>query len=333
MLDATGYQLFGRMLTGSRKIVVTTHMNPDGDAIGSEIGLARYLAATGHEVRVVNEERTSRNLVYLERSGPAIEVFDPVAHGEALAAADLVILVDNSAPDRLGSMENAILSVADKVLCIDHHPTQGTPWAHNILDGQASATAAMIYDLTTGAGYRPDIPAAEALYAGLSTDTGFFRFNSTRAHAHEIAAELIRAGVEPAKCFREVYEKNSPAWTRLLGRALAGLRLDAGGGIVSVRITRAEEIECGADGADTSEMATSLLAIEGVRIALLFRELPGGRVKVSLRSKEDLDVYRLALDFGGGGHRNASGIVTDGQLDTVAETVIGRAAGLLVARK
>jgi phosphoesterase RecJ-like protein len=230
-------------------------------------------------------------------------------------------------------MEKAILSVAGKVLCIDHHPTQGTPWAHNILDVQASATAAMIYDLTTGAGYRPDLPAAEALYAGLSTDTGFFRFNSTRVRAHEIAAELIRAGVEPAKCFREVYEKNSPAWTRLLGRALAGLRLDAGGGIVSVRITRAEEIECGADGADTSEMATSLLAIEGVRIALLFRELPGGRVKVSLRSKGDLDVYRLALEFGGGGHRNASGIVTDGRLDTVAETVIGRAAGLLAARE
>jgi phosphoesterase RecJ-like protein len=91
------------------------------------------------------------------------------------------------------------------------------------------------------------------------------------------------------------------------------------------------ESECDAEGADTSEMTTPLLAIEGVRIALLFRELPEGRVKVSLRSKGDLDVYRLAAEFGGGGHRNASGIVADGRLDEMAETVIAGAAGLLAA--
>jgi len=306
-------------------------MNPDGDAIGSEIGLARFLAAAGRDVRIVNQEATPRNLAYLEERGPTIEVYESSQHDAAFAAADLVILLDNSAPDRLGRMESVVRSVASKVLCIDHHPTQRTIWSSEILDETSGATAAMVYELATAAGYRLDAASAEALYAGLATDTGFFRFNSARSRVHEIAALLLSAGVEPARCFREVYERNSPAWTRLLGRALADLRLDAGGRVVSVRITSAMESECGAEGADTSEMTTPLLAIEGVRIVLLFRELPEGRIKVSLRSKGEIDVYKLAAEFGGGGHRNASGIVTEGRLDDIAETIIARAAGLLSA--
>jgi bifunctional oligoribonuclease and PAP phosphatase NrnA len=331
MLSAEQCELFLRLIGSGRRLVLTTHMNPDGDAIGSEVGLARLLVSAGHEVRIVNQEPTPRNLAFLERLGPAIEAYVPEEHDSVLRAADLLLLLDNSAPDRLGRMERVICSLASKVLCIDHHPTTGTLWAHNVLDVEASATAAMVYELSAAAGYPLNQGTAEALYAGLSTDTGFFRFNSTRARAHEIAADLLKAGVEPARSFQEVYEKNSPAWTRLMGRALADLRLDAGGAVVSVRITRAMEGEYGAAGADTSEMTTPLLAIDGVRIALLFRELPEGRIKVSLRSKGDLDVYRLAVEFGGGGHRNASGIVTAGRLDEIAETVISRAAGLLAA--
>ncbi len=333
MLDSGRHELFRRLLERNRRLVLTTHMNPDGDAIGSEIGLGRFLIATGRDVRVVNQEPTPRNFAYLEERGPAIDVYEPREHDGMLRDVDLLVLLDNSAPDRLGRMEPIVRSIASRVLCIDHHPAQGTIWAHEILDETASATAAMVYELIVAAGSPLDSATAEALYAGLSTDTGFFRFNSTRARAHEIAAELLRAGVEPARCFREVYERNSPSWTRLLGRALADLRLDAGGRIVSVRIPRAVELECGADGVDTSEMTTPLLAIDGVQVALLFRELHDGRIKVSLRSKGNIDVYRLASEFGGGGHRNASGIVTAGRMDEIAEKVIARAADILSASR
>ena len=333
MLDSGRHELFRRLVEKSRRLVLTTHMNPDGDAIGSEIGLGRFLAAAGREVKIVNQEATPRNLTYLEEFGPPVEVYHPRDHDAELAAADLVVLLDNSAPDRLGRMEPVVRSLASKVLCIDHHPAQGTIWAHEILDETASATAAMVYELIVAAGHALDTGTAEALYAGLATDTGFFRFNSTRARAHEIAAALLHVGIEPARCFREVFERNSPAWTRLLGRALASLHLDAGGRIVSVRVPRAVELECGAEGADTSEMTTPLLAIDGVQVALLFRELQDGRIKVSLRSKGNIDVYRLASEFGGGGHRNASGIVTDGRLDEIAEKVIARAADLLSASR
>jgi phosphoesterase RecJ-like protein len=172
--------------------------------------------------------------------------------------------------------------------------------------------------------------AAQALYAGLATDTGFFRFGSATARTYAIAAELLDLGAQPPLCYQEIYERNPPAHTRLLGHALSDLRLEAGGAVASIRITRDVVERCGAEDVDTSEMTTVLLATHGVRVALLFREMDAGRVKVSLRSKDELDVHRLASRFGGGGHRNASGIVMSGRLQSVEEEVI-RAAAELVA--
>jgi phosphoesterase RecJ-like protein len=328
MIGPDEHALFARTIAGGKRFALTTHVNPDGDALGSEIGIARYLRSLGKELRIVNQDRTPDNLRFLEGDGLTVEVFDPAVHEAVLKDADHVLLLDNSAPDRLGRMEGAVRAAADRVLCIDHHPTRGTPWAFNILDEEASATAAIVHDLVRGQGYALDRRAAEALYVGLATDTGFFRFNSTRPEAHEVAAQLIRAGADPARCFQEVYERNSPAYTLLLGRALTGLSLTAGGAVASCRITKSDIEACSAAGVDTSEMTTPLLAIGGVRIAVLFREMDGGRVKVSLRSKGELDVHGLAAEFGGGGHRNASGIVMSGKLDEVADTVTARAEAL-----
>lgn len=327
MIDEAAKRRFRELLAASRRVVLATHVNPDGDAIGSEIGVARYLLQSGsREVRIINHDETPETLRFLDTSPHRIEVYDPGAHDVAFEQADLVILVDNSAPDRLGRMEPVMLRWAPRTLCIDHHPTRGTPWAHNILDEGSCATAEIVHELLRGGGWRPDRATAEALYVGIATDTGVFRFNSTTPRAHEIAAEMLRAGVEPARCYQEIYERNSPAFTRLLGRALSGLRLDAQGAIASVRITSEMLEACSADGIDTSEMTTSLLAMDGVRVALLFRELPDQRIKVSLRSKGELDVHRLASGFGGGGHKNASGIVIEGDLDDVTERIIAEAA-------
>jgi phosphoesterase RecJ-like protein len=231
----------------------------------------------------------------------------------------------------LGSMERIVREVSDRVLCIDHHPSRDAPWRYTILDVEASATTAMIYELTRECGWTPDRSAAEALYLGLATDTGFFRFNSTNARSHRVAADLIDLGVEPASTYRAVYERNSVEFTRLLGHALSDLRIAAGGSLASVAITGSTIASLGADGVDTAEITTFLLAIDGVRIVALYRELRDGRVKVSLRSKGDLDVHRLAGEFGGGGHRNASGIVLDGPLERVVELVNDRATRLVAA--
>jgi phosphoesterase RecJ-like protein len=319
---------FGALLERARLFVLVTHVNPDGDAIGSEVSLARALRGIGGEVRIVNQDAAPETLRWLEDEGPGSEAYDPGRHDGLLDAADAIVLLDNSAPDRLGRMESPVRARATKTFCIDHHPTRGTPWAETIIDDSACATAAIVFELLEGRGLRVDPQTAEALYAGLATDTGFFRFNSTSSRAFRIAAKLLDAGADPTRSFREVYERNSPAYTRLLGRALSGLTLEAGGVVGVIGVTRRLVEESGAEDVDTSEVTTPVLAVDGVRIAVFFRELADGRVKVSLRSKGALDVQKLASEFGGGGHRNASGIVMPGPYQDVVARVTARAAAL-----
>lgn len=324
--------LFRELYERAERIVLVTHIQPDGDALGSEYSLASFLRDKGKRPRIINHDRVSGILGFIDDGRFEFELYEPQVHDAVLREADLIILVDNSAPDRLGRMEATITECAERVLCIDHHPARDGRWKHNILDVGSCATTAMIYDLTTACDWRPDILAAQAMFVGLATDTGFFRFKSTNARAHRIAAHLLDIGVEPANIYRAVYERNSEAFTRLLGHALAGLRFDAGGAVASVKITRQLIEALQADDVDTSEITTSLLAMDGVQVALLFRELSDDRIKVSLRSKGDLDVHSLASEFGGGGHRNASGLVVEGRLDQVVHIVNERAANLLIAK-
>ncbi len=332
MIGEPERSVFDGVVTAGKRYVLVTHLNPDGDAIGSEVGLGAFLEHLGCPYRIVNQDATPESLRFLEAGGPASETYDPSRHDPVLDAADVIVLLDNSAPDRLGRLEPAVLARAGKTLCIDHHPTRGTPWRWNVIVERASATGAMVHELVRARGFRHDVRSATALYAALATDTGFFRFNSATPEAHRIAAELLEAGAESARCYAEVYERNAPAYTRLLGNALASLRLDHDGAVASIRVTRAMTEACGADGIDTSELTTPVLATDGVRIAILFRELGDGRTKVSLRSKGELNVHALAAEFGGGGHRNASGIVLDDALEPVAARVIARAGDLLEGR-
>jgi phosphoesterase RecJ-like protein len=328
MISSEAHELFRELCDGAQNIVVTTHMNPDGDGIGSQIGLARYLASRGKNVRLVNQDPTPELLQFLESEDHTVETYDPGTHDELLRSSDLVLLVDNSAPDRLGAMEPIMVQIAAHTLCIDHHPSRETPWSQLILKEGACATTAIVYELVHKAGWVPDGPAAEALYVGLATDTGFFRFNSTDENAYRIAAELVRSGVDPSKVYQAIYERNSVAYTRLLGQALTGVQVDKGS-VASVVITRKMIEALDAFDVDLSEITTPLLAMDGINVALLFRELPDGRIKVSLRSKGRLDVHQLASEFGGGGHRNASGIVMDRALDDVVRKVIARAVAMV----
>ena len=333
MISAASIEKFHRLLEGAGRILVTTHINPDGDAIGSQAYLVKFLRSRGKQVRIVNNDPTPETLRFVEDPELRAEQYEPALHDDLLREADLLILVDNSAPDRLGRMEGVMVEAADKTLCVDHHPSRAAPWAHAINDIESCATTAVIYDLTRNSGWQPDLHSAQALYVGLVTDTGFFRFNSTNAHAHVIAAELLSMGIRPDRIYRRIYERNSPEFTRLLGHALTGLRLDAGGAVASVTITRQLMDRLDAANEDTTEITTAMLALDGVLVVGLCRELPDGRIKVSLRSKGELDVHRLALEYGGGGHKNASGIVMSGALEDVVEIVTTKAAALVAANR
>jgi phosphoesterase RecJ-like protein len=309
------------LLDAARTAVLATHITPDGDGIGAEICLHSYLVARGIETRILNTEPTPLRYRFLDERN-AVEVFDPKRHDAFLRQADLFFMLDNSAPSRLGPLEEATRATRAITLCIDHHNLVDPFWKVNLVDPQASATGEMVYRIVEALGGKPDFTAAQAAYVSLVTDTGYFRFGKTAPRSHRLAADLLAAGVSPPRVYEEVYERGSAALVRLGGLALAGLKLEEDGRLAWIRMTHDEVVRCGAGGEDTSDIVNELLTIDRVRLAVLFKEIDGSRVKLSFRSKGALDVNRVAQSFGGGGHTNASGAVVAGRLDEVVPRVL-----------
>jgi phosphoesterase RecJ-like protein len=180
----------------------------------------------------------------------------------------------------------------------------------------------VVFGLQRATGVPLSAAAARALYAGLVGDTGRFRFGNTGPAAFAMAAALVEAGASPADLFAATEERVSGPYLKLLGRTLGGAELIAGGRLVVLTVPRAVIVELGAADEDTSEIVNEALRLGACRVAALFREQEDGRTKVSLRSKGPIDVNRLARQHGGGGHRNASGIVIPGGLDEVRRRLL-----------
>jgi bifunctional oligoribonuclease and PAP phosphatase NrnA len=316
------------LLESSRTAALTTHVNPDGDGIGAEICLHGHLRGLGIEARIINTEPLPLRYRFLDPSGD-VEVFEAAAHDGFLRRADLIFMLDNSSVSRLGPLETAVRGSRATTICIDHHNVIEPFWKINIIDDEACATGELVFQIIKALGGRIDLREAQAAYVSLVTDTGYFRFSKTSPRCHQAAAEMLAAGVQPPLVYQQVYERSSPALVRLGGAALAGLKQDEGGQLAWVTLTLDQVLGCDAEKEDTSEVVNELLTIEGVRVAVLLKELPGGRTKISFRSKGDLDVNRLAAGFGGGGHRNAAGAVVEGTIAAILDRVLAPCRELL----
>jgi phosphoesterase RecJ-like protein len=309
------------LLDAARTAALTTHVSPDGDGIGAEICLHSYLVSRGIEARILNTEPLPPRYRFLDARG-AVEAFDPSRHDAFVRSADLIFMLDNSAVSRLGPLEEATRGSRATTICIDHHNVVEPFWNVNIVDPESSATGELVFQIIKALGGVPDLTAAQAAYVSLVTDTGYFRFNKTSPRAHLAAAEMIERGVSPPHVYEQVFERASAALVRLGGVALAGLRLEEEGRLAWITLSHRQVVECGAEQEDTSDIVNGLLTIDGVRIAALLKELPGGRVKLSFRSKGSLDVNRVAQGFGGGGHTNAAGAVVPGRVSELIEPVL-----------
>ncbi len=316
------------LLRAARTAALCTHITPDGDGIGAEICLQRYLASRGIDARILNTEPLPERYRFLDGDGEVL-VFDETEHGRFVRDADLIFMLDNSAVTRLGTLEEAIRSSRATTVCIDHHNVLEPFWAINIIDEDACATGELIFQIIKALGGQPDRVAAQAAYVSMVTDTGYFRFSKTSPRCHEAAAEMLAAGVSPPRVYQEVFERHSEALVRLTGVALADLRREEDGALAWITLTSEQVRACGAEMEDTSDVVNELLMIDGVRLAVLFKELEGGRVKLSFRSKGGLDVNRLAAGFGGGGHTNASGTVIESTLEDAIRTILPACRRLL----
>jgi phosphoesterase RecJ-like protein len=282
------------------RFVLTSHARPDGDAIGSALACCQVLRAMGKQADVVLHDGVPRIYRALPFADQVLQANRVVGNYEAA----IILECDSIHRTRLEGLEDRYL------ISIDHH-VSGRPFAHvNWIDPHAVATGEMVFRLAREAGtpFSPEI--ATCLYTALMTDTGSFMFQGTNERTFALARELVLAGADPSHCARSIYFAHSVAKMRLLGEALRNLNID--GRIGWTWVTQEQMERCGAKEEDCEGLVNYVLSIGEIEAAAFFRELPGGRFRVSLRSKGKLDVARVAEGFGGGGHECASGCSVDG---------------------
>lgn len=319
-------------LQAHHRILLTTHENPDGDGTGAMVGLAHYLRALGKEVRIVACPGIPAFLAFMDPEGWVEPLDLEGRHRDIAAWPDLWMVVDASEPHRLGPLLPAFQATPAARACLDHHLKDAPAgFDAEFTDPTASASAELVYDLAVQDPAAPLPPAmAQALYAGVVEDTGHFRFSNTTPKVHRMAAHLIEQGVQPDRIYRTLYHQARPQQLRLTGHALTAMRLLDEGRYARISLSTADLATCGAGHDDLEGLVNRPLEIRGVEVSCLLHELPDGRIKASLRSREAVNVNEVCRRFGGGGHRLASGAKLDGPLskaeNDMDEAVLARIA-------
>lgn len=311
-----------RALEPAKKVVLTTHVNADGDGTGCEVALASWLRATGKEVWIINPTTFPPSFHFLLEGVeiPVIDVADPAAAAVA-AEADLAIVVDTGEVRRIGRVEPLIRALPRAV--IDHHPVGGDPISGvSFRDSDACAAGELVYDLIMAGGGPLTPEAARALYVAILTDTGSFRHSNTSARCLRLAADLVEQGVDPETMYSRVYGEIPLRRLHLLGHALNELGIDGSGTVAWISVPEEIFKELGGNAEDLEGLVDYPRALQGVEVGLLFRTLRDGATKISFRSNGAVDVNRVAGRFGGGGHVRASGAVVGRPLEEVRAEVI-----------
>lgn len=308
----------------SPRILITGHERPDGDCIGSEVGLCSTLRAAGFNASIVNADPVPTRYEFLNVDG-MIRVGSPDETFEA----DLLFVLDATDLRRLGKLKRENFKVAD-VIDIDHHLDNPNFGKINWVETHASSTGELIFRLAKAAGWKIPPIGLKALYAAVVTDTGQFSYSNTSARVLNIAAEMIEQGVSPEEMWKRIYLNKSAAELALESRARASMELRAGGQICSIGLRYSDFTETGTNSQHTEEFAGIPRSVEGVKLALFMYEIDEGRAtKVSVRTMHGADANKLARVFGGGGHRQAAGCTLPFKLDEAKAKVFAEAEKLL----
>ena len=327
----TAAHAFAAALKPGQRICITTHVNPDGDGLGSEVGMVHLLRALGADPVITNPTPTPGRYGFMLADLPGVDrTADAV---KEIRRADMVLVLDIADLSRLGMLHDAVRDRGVPVACIDHHISSGTlPDGPRYVDPTASATGELVVELAEANGWRIAPTAARALYVAIMTDTGGFRFSNTKPRVLRVAADLLECGVDPEEIYLQVYANAPEGRHRLLAEALDTMVVEKGTGLAWITVPPGsmERWQVSAD--DLDGVVEFPRSIEGVQMALMFRELNHGRVKVSLRSVGEVDVADFARQFGGGGHAKASGLSLEGNIADVQATVLAAAREYLHGR-
>lgn len=322
MLD---FHKLKKLVESNNKFLLTTHVNPDADAIGSELAFYNILKKLKKEVRIINYSETPYYLQFLDDE-KIIEKFNKEIHKNIFNETDVIVCLDLNQANRIVKMEPFLRQSTKLKICIDHHQNAENFVDHQFIDTQAAATAHIIYDFIVSTSIvELDEKIALQIYAGLMTDTGSFRFERTTPDIHRIAAHLLEYSINPFYVYDVIYNSGKFGKIKLLGEAINSLqRFGENKELVVMTLMRNSFDTNEVDESDTDGFVNLCMSIEGVKIGLKFLELTDG-FKVSLRSKGEIPVHNLAAEFGGGGHKNAAGIrIRNGSLTANKEKIISR---------
>lgn len=292
------------------KFAVLSHYRPDGDAIGSSLAVGLALQKLGKTVRILNEDPVPKTLKFLPGSELIEQPNEPID-------AEIIIAVDCANKERLGAKSIAAVSgEGRKWVNIDHHRSNEGYGDFHYIDSVSPATGQILYDFLSSQHLPLDRPIGDNLYVAISTDTGSFQYESVTAHTYEIGAKLMQLGVNVSQLARDTYENFPLRRVELLRGLLNVMKITHDGRVASWALRQSLAKEVGIEPEDSEGLIDTLRAIEGVIVAVYFEEMSDGKIRMSLRSKDNrVDVGKIAAQFGGGGHALAAGIRMSGPIE------------------
>jgi phosphoesterase RecJ-like protein len=306
-----------------QRFLLTTHVRPDCDALGSCLGMAGVLEKLGKKVRIVNGQATPPNLKFIDPS-QRIEGLGVNVQPSELLASDFEVLMvlDTSAWAQLGSMAEIVRGTRAKKIVLDHHQSSDDLGAEDFRDTHAEATGRLVVEAAEQLGVAITAELARPLFCALATDTGWFRFASITGDTYRFAARLVDAGAKPSELYHDLYETNTLARTKLIGRILSRVESDLDGKIVYTAAMLEDFHATGALPTDTEDVINLTLAVGTAKVAMIMVEQKSGEFKVSFRSRCSVDCSKLAERFGGGGHKAAAGAHVQGPFDVAREKLL-----------
>lgn len=316
MSNAT-FSEIAEVLREHDSFVVMSHVRPDGDAIGSQLALGHALEEMGKTVHYINEDGLPDNLAFLPHSDRVVQ-----PSGEVLDV-DVAIALDCATKPRLGANALVAAEKAKIWVNIDHHKSNPGYGDLNFIDSSSPATGQILYNFITSEGLPLSEVTRDAIYVAVSTDTGSFQYSGTTVATYEMAADLVRKGLNVGDINAKTYDSHPYRRVELLRRLLNSLVVSSDGRLADWKLAYSVQEELSLKPEDSEGLIDMIRAIEGVEVACFFEELQNGEIRVSMRSKNQaIDVCEVAKQFGGGGHTLAAGIRTEGTLEGVREAVL-----------
>jgi len=311
-----------KRIKSADSIVLTTHVSPDGDGIGSEMALWHFLESLGKTVYIINPSVTSREYQFLDPDG-VIQVYDREKHFQLIQDADLYLVLDIGSFTRLRQLGEDIENGPGENVCIDHHPHIEHGFDYKIIDENAAATGMLVYELLKSLDKTEiNFTIAQALYCAVMTDTGSFRFNNTTPETHQVAKELLEYGVKPYMVYRNVYESYSLERMKLLGKIIDNLQFTEDRRIAYFPVTLEMQKDVGAQREDIEGFSDFIRSLGDIEVSVMFHEITPVKTRINFRSKGKVVINSVAKYFNGGGHKFAAGAIIEKPYEEAMPEVI-----------